>query len=210
MGKFVDLTGQRFGRLVVKERAENDKTHHTRWVCVCDCGNYVTVSQANLSSGNTQSCGCFRKENSQRNGSKSNLHHGQHGTRIYRIWANMLSRCRNPKVRSYKDYGDRGIKVYDEWLIFENFYKWAIQSGYKENLTIDRIDVDGDYSPSNCRWATTKEQARNKRTSRIITYSGNEKVLQDWAHEYSINPSTLRARIESGWNIEDALRKPIK
>ena len=118
MGKFVDLTGQRFGRLVVKERAKNDKTHHTRWVCVCDCGNYVTVSQANLSSGNTQSCGCFRKENSQRNGSKSNLHHGQHGTRIYRIWANMLSRCRNPKVRSYKDYGDRGIKVCDEWLIF--------------------------------------------------------------------------------------------
>ena len=114
------------------------------------------------------------------------------------------------KVRSYKDYGDRGIKVCDEWLIFENFYKWAIQSGYKENLTIDRIDVDGDYSPSNCRWATTKEQARNKRTSRIITYNGNEKVLQDWAHEYSINPSTLRARIESGWNIEDALRKPIK
>lgn len=122
----------------------------------------------------------------------------------------MLSRCRNPKIRSYKDYGSRGIKVCEEWLEFENSYKWALSSGYKENLTIDRIDVDKDYSPENCRWATTKQQARNRRTSVFITYKGETKVLKDWAIEYGINSCTLTGRLERGWSIEDALNKPVK
>lgn len=122
----------------------------------------------------------------------------------------MLSRCRNPKIRSYRDYGFRGIKVCEEWLEFENFYKWALSSGYQENLTIDRIDVNKDYSPENCRWATTKQQARNKRTSIFITYKGVTKVLKDWAIEYGINSCTLKGRLERGWSIEDALNKPVK
>lgn len=205
-----DIEGKRFGRLIAIELVPGNG--RSRQKCVCDCGNTIEANRTNLVSGNTKSCGCLRKETSRKNVEKHpfSKKHGKHGTRIYETWANMLSRCRNPKIRSYRDYGSRGIKVCEEWLEFENFYKWALSSGYKENLTIDRIDVNKDYSPENCRWATTKQQARNKRTSVFITYKGETKVLKDWAIEYKIDSSTLKGRISRGWRIEDALTKPVK
>lgn len=130
-------------------------------------------------------------------------------TKLYRKWQSMLNRCRNSNEKQYKYYGERGIRVCDEWKNYANFYKWAIDSGYKENLTIDRIDVNGNYEPSNCRWATKKEQALNRRTNHYLEFNGKIKTLKEWQDEYGINRTTFRNRLKRGWSIEKALTFPI-
>lgn len=157
--KLIDLTGRRFGRLTVLQRAETIKKR-TMWLCRCDCGNEVAVEANNLKIGHTQSCGCLQKEAT----SKANTTHGMRASRLYRIWKCMHNRCYRKCYHGYKHYGGRGITICDEWVHdFRAFRDWALANGYNDYLSIDRIDNDKGYSPDNCRWVTMELQNKNKR-----------------------------------------------
>ena len=203
---FVDITGQRFGRYTVVRRVENDKRGKSQWLCKCDCGVYKVVGGQTLKNGTTQSCGCLHKDNLK----EQKTTHGLYKTRIYRIYYDIKMRCYNPNNDRYNHYGGRGITVCDEWQEFIPFYDWAMANGYKDDLTIDRIDNDKGYSPDNCRWITNKEQQNNKRNNHLITYNGKTQTLQQWADEKNIKFNTIIGRLDRGYSIEEALTKPIK
>ncbi len=163
MGKFKNLTGQKFGRLTAICPVAKNNHNAVLWLCDCECGLDAIVEGRSLTNGLTRSCGCLNQEAHQLRPNRTN--HGKAGTRLYRIWKKMKSRCHNPKDSDYqKYYGSRGITVCNEWSHnFQAFYDWAITNGYSDELSIDRIDNDKGYSPDNCRWATAEEQRHNQR-----------------------------------------------
>ena len=160
MSKVKDLTGLRFGKLIVIKRVGSDKDGRAQWLTVCDCGTESVKIGKLLLNGHCKSCGCGEYENRL----KSSISHGLSNTRLYNIWSAMKQRCYYTKHKDYHSYGGRGITVCDEWRNdFKTFYDWAITHGYRDDLSIDRIDVNGNYDPNNCRWATTLEQRLNQR-----------------------------------------------
>ena len=212
--KLIDLTNQTFGRLTVLYRVypNNLTKKHTYWKCRCECGKETITSSNHLKTGHTQSCGCLHDE---KMGDKNPAYkHGMRDTRLYRIWSGMKERCLNENCHKFKNYGARGIKICNEWLDkengFINFYDWAINNGYEEDLTIDRFDVNKNYEPNNCRWLSKKEQNLNKTTTRYAVYKHKKKTIMDWAEEYNIKYSILIRRIDRGWDIERALLTPVR
>ena len=202
----IDLTGKRFGRLTVIEEAGRDKFHRTMWKCRCDCGNEKVIPYENLAKGDTRSCGCLAHDLTV----ERNLKHGDSfrgkKERLYGIYNNMKTRCYTKTDSHYERWGGRGIKMCDEWLnSYEAFKEWAINNGYKEDLTIERIDNDGNYCPENCKWISHKEQARNKRNNHFLTYNGERKCLGEWCEIYNIPRTTLWNRVARGWTPEECL-----
>lgn len=168
----VDITGQRFGRLVAIRPVYIKGSNDAMWEFKCDCGNIKLISAHSVLVTGTKSCGCLKAERNKRKESK---------TRLHRIWANMKGRCHNKKLKVYKHYGGRGIKVCEEWNEYKNFKEWALNNGYKDNLTIERIDVNGNYCPENCKWITLSEQCLNKRQTLLYLYKGKVVTLVELA-----------------------------
>lgn len=205
MGKFVDLTGQKFGILTVIKRAEN-RGKHTEWVCRCACGNFTIQRTDHLKRGAVVSCGCVGEKHRR----EANTTHCMSKTRLYRIWAGMKDRCYNSKNIKYKDYGGRGIAVCSEWFRdFQAFYDWSMQNGYQPDLTIDRTDVNGNYEPSNCRWATYAEQSNNTRRNVVVSYNGCEYTLKDFCGRFNLDYNKTYSRIHVlNWPIEKVIATP--
>ncbi|MEH7181090.1 hypothetical protein V7108_24985 [Neobacillus vireti] len=175
--KNAKLEGNRYGRLTVLKKAE--RTGY--WECHCSCGTHKTIIGYNLLKGIANSCGCISRERLiERN--KANSTHNMRNTRLYHIWDTMKARCLRPNSKDYKNYGARGITICEEWRNqFEAFYMWAMDYGYEPHLTLDRVDVNGKYEPTNCRWATTKEQGNNTRFNRHITINAETKTIAQWS-----------------------------
>ena len=196
-----NLIGKRFGKLIVKERLENDKNGKARWLCECDCGNLSTTKTSYLTSGQTKSCGCIKKSVLGDNTRK----HGMSNSRMYNIWCMIKRRCYKKKAQYYKNYGGRGIKMSNGWKnSFEKFWE-DMKEGYREELTIERINNNGNYCKENCRWANRNEQMNNMRRNRIICFNGVSKTMSEWSKETGIPYSTIRSRFRYGWTVEKAL-----
>lgn len=184
---------------------ERDKDNRLIFVCRCDCGNIKRIQYQHVLSGKVKSCGCKHNQLC----SETSKHHGETGTRLYRIWRGMIGRCYYPTSDNYKNYGGRGISVCDEWRHnYESFRDWALSHGYEDNLTIDRIDVNGNYEPSNCKWATHHEQNLNRRPIKKKTWSidGIEKPRTEWCKEYGKSIQCVMYRVSKmGMTVKEAL-----
>lgn len=192
------MIGKKFGRLTVLEELPERKHRRKVYKCQCDCGNITNITGSQLRSGAIKSCGCIK--GIKRRGYKYNY------PRLYNIWQQMKMRCYNKKRKYYDDYGGRGIRICDEWLNDNTeFFDWAINNGYQDDLTIDRINVNGNYEPSNCRWATLEQQANNTRNNVLLTYNGKVQTIAQWSNELHVPYSTLYNRHMRGYSDKECL-----
>jgi len=203
-----DITGQRFGRLIAKRPAYRNKRGEWYWECLCDCGGTATARVSELTGGRKRSCGCLYRETRKIGGTI----HGFGRSKLQRVRSSMFERCYNPNNKNYHNYGGRGIIICDEWRNdYSIFYNWAVSTGYKEGLSIDRINNDGPYSPKNCRWTTPSVQSNNKRNTQKYNYKGEELSLPQISKLMGISASSLRSRIiDYGWSEEKAFSTPAK
>ena len=205
-----DLTNQQFGELTVLSQAQDSVAengrHYKMWHCRCSCGNEKDFYECNLIGGKSKSCGCVSRQKMI----ERTTTHGMTNTRIYRIWENMRKRCRNHNDPRFHRYGGRGIKVCDEWNNdFLSFYNWAIENGYEDYLTIDRIDNNGMYCPDNCRWTDIKTQCKNRSTNIWVEIDGEMKIVSDWAELYGLDRDLIYRRISVGWDPKRAILEQI-
>lgn len=198
------MIGERFGKLIVIEETKQRKWGQKVYKCQCDCGNITYVVKSSLKNGLTNSCGCLLKLKKTK--------HKMSNTRLYNIWCGIKTRCYNKNRSTYKYYGERGITVCDEWLHdFMTFYNWSLSNGYKDNLTIDRIDINGDYEPNNCRWVDYTTQNNNTRKNVYLTYNGKTQTISQWGTELNVDPKLINIRHSRGWSdAECLLGKEVK
>lgn len=195
----VDITGQRYGKLIaICPTSKRTKSGGYIWVFKCDCGNVKDIPANSVRTGLIKSCGCLAKP------------HGGANSRLFNIWVDMRQRCNNPHVPNFNDYGGRGIAVCESWnKSFIAFRNWSLENGYSDLLSIDRINVNGNYEPSNCRWATSKQQAMNTRKNRIVLINGEEKAIHEWCKIYGISEESVYRRVRTfGWSFEQAITIP--
>lgn len=198
MGSFRDITGERYGTLVaISPTGKRSKGGSVIWMFQCDCGNKKEIPSNSVVTGGVKSCGCLYRK------------HGMTGTRLFNIWVDMRQRC-SSKIKEHKWWAGKGIKVCDEWQDFNNFKEWALKNGYTPELTIDRINGDGNYEPQNCRWATYKQQANNNSRNRLVEINGIKKSVGEWCNTLGIvsKESVYRRVREYGWSYEKALTTP--
>lgn len=203
-----EIVGLKFGRLTVLEKTGRMVSRHALYRCQCDCGNEALATSRNLrKSHGTRSCGCWKVESIQRRSTKHGNARVSGPTREYRAWASMVQRCYDPAWHRYRDYGARGITVCDRWRLAKGFEHFLADMGQcRAGLQLERIDNHGHYEPSNCRWATIREQQRNKRTNFLVTLNGETKPLVAWCEERGLNYFTVWSRIRVlGWIVERAL-----
>lgn len=201
--KILQLAGRRYTKLTVLSQLDV-RNGKRIWLCQCDCGNKVEVAGSDLQRGHKKSCGCYKREENANRLTK----HGMKRTKFYGVWCGIKSRCNNKNHEYYHIYGGRGIKVCDRWQDFMNFYSDMIE-GYSEGLTVERLNVNGDYSPENCVWATNKEQGNNKRSNRVFTIDGVTDTLMNLCERYEMNYGTVKSRLRYGWDIERSLKTKV-
>jgi len=207
MGTRIDLTGQTINGIYIKSfaYAGGGKAKKAYWNCVCSCGKEFIADSYKLRTGHTKSCGCLRAKVC---GDRRRTH-GDSGTRLYEIWKGMRIRCHNKNDVSFKNYGTRGIGICDEWDEYEVFKIWALENGYKDDLTIERIDVNGNYCPQNCKWIPLSEQCLNKQDTIWIDYKGERKQLKIWCEELGLDYRKIAQRLKPmGWSVERAFETP--
>lgn len=208
MGKMIDITGQRFGRLVVVGKTDVVRSGHRLWNVVCDCGSARLTTSQNLRSGTQQSCGCLQRELSRERMKVQARTHGMTDTGTWRTWMSMRQRCECEYTHAYPRYAGRGITVCERWQSFENFL--ADMGERPPGTTLDRYpDKDGNYEPGNCRWATPQQQNDNRAATLWIELDGKRMTLKRWAEHLGMNYGTLFGRLRKGWSPERTLRTPI-
>ena len=210
MTKFIDETGNRYGKLTVIKRNGSSKDHKAMWLCKCDCGNYTTTTGKSLRNGSCTSCGCHRKDVLKR-GMLANKTHGETNCRLYNIWRGIKKRCRLKTDKSYKYYGLKGIDVCDEWYdSYECFRDWSLKHGYNEKLTLDRIDFYGNYTPDNCRWVDYKTQENNRRNTVYVEYEGKTYPRAILADKLGVSNQALLYRQKHGIPLTRKFLKFVK
>lgn len=211
--KHIDLSGERFHRLTVLR--EDGRIHgRPAFECRCDCGNLVRVNASELNASKIQSCGCLQREKASQCLSAMKTTHGESSSRLYAVWMAMKNRCRNKRCKEYALYGGRGINVCPEWAEnYETFRDWAFATGYNETAprgqcTLDRIDVNGNYCPENCRWSTQSEQCNNRQKNHYVEIDGQRKTIAEWAKVSGLRYSTILDRLNNGWPPSRAISQP--